>query len=90
MDILTQTVDDLGMSLPWSKTTSYLSTLPDEFKVGPVMAVVGCVPDAENQFRVYVRTQATHLSALRDMLILGGQLEGPAIDVTLAKLPVLW
>ena len=34
--------------------------------------------------------EATHLSALCDMITLGGQLEGLAIDATLAKLRELW
>ena len=90
MDIVTSTIDDLGMGLPWSKATSYFSTLPAEFNIEPVIAAVDCVPDAENRFKVYVRTQATHLSALCDMLTLGGQLKGPAIDATLTKLRELW
>ncbi|KAF9654209.1 aromatic prenyltransferase [Thelephora ganbajun] len=90
MDILTPTINDLGMGLQWSKATSYFSTLPAEFNVQPVIAAVDCVSDDENRFKVYVRTQATHLSALCDMLTLGGQLKGPAIDATLAKLRELW
>jgi len=90
MDILTSTINDLGMGVPWSKATSYFSTLPAEFDVKPVIAAVDCVRDVDNRFKVYVRTQATHLSALREMLTLGGQLEGPAVDATLAKLRELW
>jgi DMATS type aromatic prenyltransferase len=90
MDILTSTVEDLGMGLPWSKAISYFSILPAEFNVQPVIAAVDCVADADNQFKVYVRTQATHLSALCDMLTLGGQLNGPAVDATLAKLREVW
>jgi DMATS type aromatic prenyltransferase len=90
MDILTATIRDLGMELPWSKATLYFLTLPAEYKVEPVLAAVDCVPDAQNRLKVYVRTQATHLSALCDMLTLGGQLQGPAIDATLAKLQELW
>ena len=89
-DILNSTINDLGMGLPWSKVTSYLSTLPAEFKVQPVIATVDCVSDADNRFKVSVRTQATHLSALCEMFTLGGQLSGPAIDATLAKLRDLW
>ena len=90
MDILTHTINDLGMGLPWSKATSYFSTLPAEFDVQPVIAAIDCVPDVDNRFKVYVRTQATNLSALCEMLTLGGQLEGPAIDATLATLRELW
>ena len=90
MDIVTHAINDLGMGLPWSKATSYFSTLPTEYNVQAVIAAVDCVPDAENRFKVYVRTQATHLSALCDMLTLGGQLKGPAIDATLARLRELW
>ena len=90
MDILTPTINDLGMGLSWSKATSYFSTLPAEFDVQPVIAAVDCVRDVDNRFKVYVRTQATHLSALCDMLTLGGQLNGPAIDATLAQLRELW
>jgi DMATS type aromatic prenyltransferase len=89
-DILTSTIDSLGMALPWSKVTSHISTLPAEFDVKPVIAAVDCVSDADNRFKVYVRTQATHLSALRDMITLGGQLQGPAVDATLAQLQKLW
>lgn len=90
MDILTSTINDLGMSFPWSKATSYLSKLPAQFNVQPVIAAVDCVSDAESRLKVYVRTQATHLAALCDMLTLGGQLDGPAIDATVAKLRDLW
>lgn len=90
IDLLTATIEDLGMGLPWSKATSYFSTLPAEFKVEPVIAAVDCVPDIDNRLKVYVRTQVTYLSALCDMLTLGGQLKGPAIDATLAKLRKLW
>ena len=90
MDMITSVINDLGMGFPWSKATSYFSTLPVEFKIEPMMAAVDCVSHAENRFKVYVRTQATHLSALCDILTLGGQLEGPAIDATLAKLRELW
>ena len=90
MDIVTSTVKDLGMSVPWSKATSYFSTLPTEFNIQPVIAAVDCVADADNRFKVYVRTQATHLAALCDMLTLGGQLKGPAIDATLTKLRAIW
>jgi len=90
MDLCTSTINDLGMGLPWSKATSYLSTLPAEFNVQPVIVAVDCVSDADNRLKVYVRTQATHLSALCDMLTLGGQLKGPAVDVTLSKLRELW
>lgn len=89
-DILNSTINDLGMALPWSKATSHFATLPTEFNVQPVIAAVDCVSDADNRFKVYVRTQATHLSALCDMITLGGQLKGPAIDDTLAKLRDLW
>ena len=90
MDILTDTINDLGLDLPWSKITSYFATLPVEFKVEPVIVAVDCVSDDENRFKVYVRTQATNLSALCDMLILGGRLKGPAIDSTLTKLRQIW
>ena len=78
------------MGVPWSKATSYFDSLPAEFNVQPVIAAVDCVPDASNRFKVYVRTQATNLSALCDMFTLGGQLKGPAVDKTLAKLRELW
>ena len=78
------------MGLPWSKATSYFSTLPATFNVQPVIAAVDCVADADNRFKVYVRTQATYLSALCNMLTLGGQLKGAAIDAALAKLRDLW
>jgi DMATS type aromatic prenyltransferase len=90
MDILTSTIGDLGMTQPWSKATTYFSTLPQEYKIEPVIAAVDCVSAAENRFKVYVRTQATHLSALCEMITLGGQLEGPAIDATLCKLREIW
>lgn len=90
MDIITSAINDLGMGIPWSRATSYFSTLPKEFKIQGVIAAVDCVPDAENRFKVYVRTQATHLSALCDMLTLGGQLKGSAIDSTLEKLREIW
>lgn len=89
-DILTPTINGLGLGAPWSKATSYFSTLPAEYEVTPVIAAVDCVPDAENRFKVYVRTQATHLSALCDMMTLGGQLKGPAINATLLKLREMW
>jgi DMATS type aromatic prenyltransferase len=89
-DILTPTVDSLGLGALWSKATSYFSKLPAEYKVTPVIVSVDCVPDAENRLKVYVRTEATHLSALRDMMTLGGQLKGPVIDATLAKLREIW
>ena len=66
-----------------------LYTAP-RYKIEPVITVVDCVAAAENRFKVYVRTQAAHLSALCDMITLGGQLEGPAINTTLAKLRELW
>jgi DMATS type aromatic prenyltransferase len=90
MDILTSMINDLGMGLSWSKATLYFSSLPVEFKVQPVIAAVDCVPDTNNRFKVYIRTQATHLSALCDMLTLGGQLKRPAIDSTLSKLREIW
>lgn len=90
MDILTGAADGLGLDRPWSTATTYFATLPTEFQVEPVIAAVDCVAGAENRFKVYVRTQAVHLAALSDMLTLGGRLEGPAIDVTLAKLRDLW
>ena len=90
MDILTSTISDLGMGLTWSKATSYFSTLPTEFNVQPVVAAVDCVADVDNRFKVYVRTQATHLSALCDMLTLGGQLNDPALNNTLAELREIW
>ena len=90
MDILNSTIEGLGMALPWSKATSYFSTLPENFNVQPVIAAVDCVADADSRFKVYIRTQATDLSALCDMLTLGGQLKGAAIDATLAMLRGLW
>jgi DMATS type aromatic prenyltransferase len=90
MDILTPMIEELGMGVSWSKATSYFSTLPAEFNVQPVIAAVDCVRDVDNRFKVYVRTQATCLSALCEMLTLGGQLEGPAIDATLTQLRKLW
>ena len=91
MDILNSTIEGLGMGLPWSKAASYFSTLPETFNVQPVIAAVSdCVADADNRFKVYVRTQATYFSTLCDMLTLGGQLKGAAIDATLAKLRDLW
>ena len=90
MDILTPVINSLDLGLPWSKATLYFSTLPAEFNVQPVIAAVNCVPDANNRFEVYIRTQATDLSTLCDMFTLGGQLKGPAVDATLAKLRELW
>jgi len=90
MEILNHAINNLGMALPWSRATSYFSTLPTEYNVQPVIAAVDCVPDADNRFKVYVRTQATNLSALCDMLTLGGQLKGPAVDATLVKLREIW
>ena len=48
MDILTHTINDLGVGLPWSKATSYFSTLPTEFDVQPAITAVDCVPDVDN------------------------------------------
>ena len=90
MDILDFAISSLGIELPWSMVTPYFSTLPAGFNIEPVIAAVDCVPDVVNRFKVYIRTQATHLSALCDMLTLGGQLQGAAIDDTLAKLRDLW
>jgi DMATS type aromatic prenyltransferase len=90
MDILTSTVENLGMGIPWSKATSYFSILPAEFNVQPVIAAVDCVANVDSRFKVYVRTQATHLSALCDMLTLGGQIDGPAVDAILVKLREIW
>jgi DMATS type aromatic prenyltransferase len=90
MALLTSTINELGMGAAWSKATKYFDTLPAEFDVQPVIAAVDCVADAENRFKVYVRTQATDLSALRDMLTLGGELDGPAVKATLAKLKEIW
>jgi len=90
MDLVTSTIEDLRMGFPWSKATSYFATLPAEFNVQPTIVAVDCVSDANNRFKVYVRTQATNLSALCDMLTLGGQLEGPAIDATVSTLRNLW
>ena len=90
MDLVTSTINDLGMAFPWSKATSYFATLPAELKVQPTIVAVDCVSDTNNRFKVYVRTQATNLSALCDMLTLGGQLEGPAIDATVNTLRDLW
>lgn len=90
VDTVTPMIGNLGMSLQWSRATSYFSTLPMESDIQPVMAAVDCVPDAENRFKVYIRTQATHLSALCDMFALGGELNGPAIDATLPRLREFW
>ena len=90
MDIITPTVKNLGMEIPWSKATSFFHGLPEKYNVQPVIVAVDCVPGPRNRLKVYVRTQATHLSALCDMLTLGGQLDGLAIDATLAKLRKIW
>ena len=90
MDIVTSAINDLGMGFAWSKAASYFSTLPAELNVQPTIVAVNCVPNPNNRFKVYVRTQATHFSALCDMLTLGGQLEGPAIDTTLPMLRTMW
>ena len=68
MDMLTSTISNLGMAFPWSKATMFFSTLPQEYKIEPVIAAVDCVSASENRFKVYVRTQATHPSALCDMI----------------------
>lgn len=86
IDILNFTISDLDVGLPWSKVTSHIPTLPTEFSVQLAIAAVDCVSNVDNRFEVYIRTQAAHLSALCGMLTLGGQLEGFAIDSTLAKL----
>ena len=54
MDIITPTVNDLGMGIPWSRATSYFSTLPSQFNVQPVIAAVNCVPNPQNRLKVYV------------------------------------
>ena len=82
-------INDLGMGFAWSKVTSYFSTLPAELKVQSTIVVIGCVSDANNRFKVYVRTQAAHLFALCDMLALGGRLKGPAIDA-IASFRDIW
>jgi len=38
MDIVTSTINDLGMSLPWKKAILYFSTLPTEVSIQPVIA----------------------------------------------------
>jgi len=53
MDIVTYMINDLGMSLPWSKAMPYFFTLPTEFNVQPVIAAVDCVADADNRFKIY-------------------------------------
>lgn len=90
MELVTSTAEKLKVAVPWRTVTDFINTLPHEYNVAPTIVAVDCVKPSQNRFKVYVRTRATHFSALLDMLTLGGQLQGPAIDATLETVRDIW
>jgi hypothetical protein len=48
------------------KSNAYLSTLPQDYKIEPVIAAVDYVSATKNCFKVYIRQRATRLPALYD------------------------
>jgi DMATS type aromatic prenyltransferase len=69
---------------------SYMAQLPAHHKATLVIVSVDCIIPSKNRAKVYIRTQASSLHAIIDLMTLGGKLSNPSILSTIATLRHLW
>jgi DMATS type aromatic prenyltransferase len=80
----------LGLENPWAMVIRYLATLPEHCQVKTEIVAVDCVQPSQNRAKVYVRTQASSLHSVIDLMTLGGELSDPSILSAVATFRHLW
>ena len=68
----------------------YLATIPEHYQAKIEVVAVDCVQPSKNRAKVYVRTQASSLRSVIDIMTLGGKLSDPSILSAVATLRHLW
>lgn len=89
-ELVTNCMTALGLESPWAMILSYISTLPLDHQAGPEIVSVDCVESSKNRAKVYIRTQASSLRTIIDLMTLGGTLSSPSILSAIATLRHLW
>lgn len=80
----------LGLDHPWAMVISFIATLPDHNCTTPEIVSVDCVEPIKNRVKVYLRTQASSLNDIINLMTLGGELSSPSISSTIDTLRHLW
>jgi tryptophan 7-dimethylallyltransferase len=80
----------LGLEDPWMMVVQYLATIPEHYQVKIEIVAVDCVQSLQNRAKVYVRTQASSLRSIIDLMTLGGELSDPSILSAVATIRHLW
>lgn len=88
--LVTTCMTALGLESSWMMVLTYISTLPVDHQAGPEIVSVDCVEPSKNRAKVYIRTQASNLRAIIDLMTLGGTLSSPSILSAIATLRHLW
>jgi tryptophan 7-dimethylallyltransferase len=80
----------LGLEDPWAMVIRYLATLPEHCQTKTEIVAVDCLQPSKNRAKVYVRTQASSLRSIIDLMSLGGELSDPSILSAIATVRHLW
>jgi len=68
----------------------YLATLPEHYQAKTEIVAIDCVQPSQNRAKVYVRTQASSLSSIIDLMTLGGELSDASVLSAVATVRHLW
>lgn len=88
--LVTVCMERLGLENPWRMVLSYIAQLPAHHQATLPIVSVDCIIPSKNRAKVYIRTQASSLRAIIDLMTLGGELSSPSILSTIATLRHLW
>ncbi|KIM73557.1 hypothetical protein PILCRDRAFT_725491 [Piloderma croceum F 1598] len=88
--LVTECMKALGLEDPWAMVIRYLATLPEHCQTKTEIVAVDCLQPSKNRAKVYVRTQASSLRSIIDLMSLGGELSDPSILSAIATVRHLW
>jgi tryptophan 7-dimethylallyltransferase len=88
--LVTECMKTLGLEDPWAMVVRYLAVLPQHYQAKIEVVAVDCVQPSDNRVKVYVRTQASSLRSIIDLMTLGGELSDPSILSAIATIRHLW
>lgn len=90
-DLVTDFMKIVHLEDPWSKVVQYLQSPSGlSHKAYVEIVAVDCVAPSKNRVKVYIRTQASSLDSIIDLMTLGGMLSNPSVLSTIETVRHLW
>ncbi|KAF5347551.1 hypothetical protein D9756_010699 [Leucocoprinus leucothites] len=90
-DLVTECISRIGLTDPWSRVLSFMSTIPKNERPVPDMVAIDCMPSTQNRIKVYFRCDVTSLDEVIHIVRLGGALDNdPLIKEITDLIEELW